>query len=770
MDNKPTYDELVRRIRRLEKIAAHRHRVDESLQSSEQMYRRLFENAAALIAVFDESGICLMMNQKMADLYGGRPESYAGQSIDELHPESFGKYKQRFLEVFAGGQDKTYEDRVQFPDGHRWLLWTIHPIMESGDDIRICQISGVDITQQKQTEAHLVQFKTAVDHSSDAVGISTPDGRHWYQNEAFDHLFGDIGEDPRSTIYADKAIGRDVFTTIMAGGQWTGEVKMIGKDGRILDILLRAYAIKDQNGQIMGLVGTHTDITQRKRAELALREREERLRTLLVANPDPMVMYDTQGAPQYLNPAFTEVFGWTLEELKGRRIPFVPDDQKAITAQQIDKIFMSRTTAQFESKRLTRDGRILDVMISAAIIRGPGGKPAGMTVNLTDISERKALQMQYEQAQRMESVGTLAGGIAHDFNNLLMGIQGRASLMAMDLPPSHPSKEHLRGIEEYVKSASDLTKQLLGFARGGKYEVKPLDINDLVNTSLDMFARTRKELRIHIRLSDSILTVEADRRQLEQVLLNIYVNAWQAMPDGGELTVETYPAQLDSTVCEPHQVTPGNFIAIAIRDTGIGMTQAVQRRIFDPFFTTKEKARGTGLGLASAFGIIKNHGGMIVVDSEVGRGTTFTIYIPASAKPLTPVEEATPTIRSGSETILLIDDEAMIIEVGRAMLEKMGHSVITASSGEAAIDILARAKDTVDLVILDLIMPGLDGSRTFDRIRRVAPTMRVLLSSGYALDGQAEALLRKGCSGFIQKPFTIQDLSQKIRSVLDRTD
>jgi two-component system cell cycle sensor histidine kinase/response regulator CckA len=351
-----------------------------------------------------------------------------------------------------------------------------------------------------------------------------------------------------------------------------------------------------------------------------------------------------------------------------------------------------------------------------------------------------------------------------------MGIQGRASLMGMDLPPNHPCNEYVRGIEEYVKSASDLTKQLLGFARGGKYEVKPLDINELVKTSVEMFGRTRKQIRIHSRFSDSILTVEADRRQLEQVLLNVYVNAWQAMPEGGELTIETRAVQLDSIFCEPHRAIPGDFVAIAIRDTGIGMTKAVQHRIFDPFFTTKEKTRGTGLGLASAFGIVKNHGGMIAVDSEIGQGTTFTIYLPASEKPVARVAAMTPTIRQGTETILLIDDEAMIIEVAQAMLEKLGYAVISANSGNAAIDVIERFKDNVNLVILDLVMPGLDGSRTYARIRQIAPTMRVLLSSGYALDGQAEALLRKGCRGFIQKPFTIQDLSIKIRDVLDRAE
>jgi signal transduction histidine kinase/CheY-like chemotaxis protein len=419
---------------------------------------------------------------------------------------------------------------------------------------------------------------------------------------------------------------------------------------------------------------------------------------------------------------------------------------------------------------LTKDGRTLDVIVSAAVIQGPDGIPSGMTVNLTDISERKSLQAQYEQAQRMESLGTLAGGIAHDFNNLLMGIQGRASLMAMDLEPGHPFFEHVRGIEEYVNSAGDLTKQLLGFARGGKYEVKPINLNELVKSSAEMFGRTKKEIRIHTQLQDKLPSVEADQRQIEQVLLNIFVNAWQAMPDGGELFIETKKITLDPSFCRPYQVAPGTYVCVSIADTGIGMDETVRSRVFDPFFTTKDKSRGTGLGLASAFGIIKNHGGIITVDSQKGHGATFTFYLRASTKKIIRSAPIAETLQKGTETVLLVDDEALILTVGGSMLEKLGYQVIRAGNGEEAINILSGMNEKVDLVILDLIMPGLDGGKTFNRIRKISPTMPVLLSSGYALDGQAEAVLKQGCSGFIQKPFTLQELSNKIRSILDPPD
>ena len=768
MPQELTYDQLVQRLKELEKDVAGRHREIKRLLESEQTYRSLFENAEILSSIYDEHGVCLLMNRKVASLFGGIPEAFIGKSFDDLHPDNAGEYKQRVAMAIASGQTHSYEDRVNFPGGQRWLLSTVHPIADRSGSAHLCQILSIDITDRRRTEDRLTLFKTAVEHSSDAIGISTPEGRHCYQNESFDRLFGVIGDDPPASLYVDEAIGREVFKTIMAGHQWTGEVKMVGRTGNVLNILLRAYAIKDKDGQVLGLVGTHTDITDRKRAEMVLREREERLRTLLLANPDPMVMYDFDGIPQYLNPAFTDVFGWTLDELKGRRIPFVPDDQKETTARQIETVYASRTTTRFETRRFTKDGRTLDVIVSAAVIRDAQGEPAGMTVNLTDITERKSLQAQYEQAQRMESLGTLAGGIAHDFNNLLMGIQGRTSLMAMDLQEAHAFQGHLREIEEYVQSASELTRQLLGFARGGKYEVKPLDVNELVQASAEMFARTKKELRIHIELGASIRSVEVDRRQIEQVLLNIYVNAWQAMPQGGDIHITTANIGLDATFCGPHQVLPGEYVSIAIADNGIGMDAAVVGRIFDPFFTTKEKSRGTGLGLASAFGIVKNHNGIITVDSVKGQGATFTIFLPASSKAVRPTSRGTRSMPTGTETILLVDDETLILGVGRAMLEKLGYRVETAGSGDEALRMLETKR--VDLVILDLIMPGMDGGRTFDHIRQIDPTMRVLLSSGYALDGQAATVLEKGCRGFIQKPFTIHELSGKIRSILDAAD
>ena len=422
--------------------------------------------------------------------------------------------------------------------------------------------------------------------------------------------------------------------------------------------------------------------------------------------------------------------------------------------------------ATYSFRIINKAGKEIWVQLNTVLINWEG-RPATLNF-LRDMTQQKKLEAQLQHAQRMESIGTLAGGIAHDFNNLLMGMQGNASLVLIDKDSSHPDYERLKNIEQYIRDGAELTKQLLGFARGGKYEAKPTDLNEIVKKSSDMFGRTKKEIAIHPKYEEDIWTVEVDRGQIEQILLNLYVNAWQAMPGGGVLYLQTENVTLDESAVKPYAEEPGRYVKISITDSGVGMDEATRQRIFEPFFTTRDMGRGTGLGLASVYGIVKNHAGFINVYSEKGKGTTFNIYLPASSEEVVRENKLSEDIIRGTETILLIDDEDIIIDVGMQLLEELGYKTFTARGGKEAIKIYQKNKEEIDMVILDMIMPETSGGETYSQLKEINSEIKVLLSSGYSLNGQATEILNQGCDGFMQKPFNMKQLSRKLREILDK--
>jgi len=519
--------------------------------------------------------------------------------------------------------------------------------------------------------------------------------------------------------------------------------------------------------------GIIENITDRIKTDQVIKESEEKYRNLFHYSNDGIFIHDLQGNIIDINQKGLDLLGYTEKEILSLKVEdFYPPEasEKAKWAFEtiIDKGFVN-----FEIKFKRKNGDLFIADVSSSLFNLDDLKVVqaivrDITLKKRAEKEKKKLEFQLQQAQKMEAIGTLAGGVAHDFNNLLMGIQGRTSLMMMDKDSSHPEFEHLQGIEDYVKSAADLTKQLLGFARGGKCEVKSTDINELIKKSSSMFGRTKKEIKIHRKYQKDVWTVEADQGQIEQVLMNLYINAWQAMPGDGDLYVQTENVILDEDDVKPFKIEPGRYIKISVTDTGVGMDEATRQKIFDPFFTTKEMGRGTGLGLASAYGIIKNHGGFINVYSEKGEGATFNIYLPASEKEIIEKKKLSKDVLRGSETVLLVDDEDMIIDVSEQLLKKMGYAVLISRSGKEAIDIYEKNKNRIDIVILDMIMPDMSGGDTFDRLKEINPEIKVLLSSGYSITGQATEILERGCDGFIQKPFNMKQLSRKLREILDK--
>ncbi len=393
---------------------------------------------------------------------------------------------------------------------------------------------------------------------------------------------------------------------------------------------------------------------------------------------------------------------------------------------------------------------------------------------IRDITERRIFEQQkaklekrLQQARKMEVLGQLAGGIAHSFNNILMAIQGNTSLMLLKTVPSHSHYEKLMSIEEQVRSASKLTAQLLGYARKGRYDVKRFDLNRVVEETSEILGKTKIGVTIHKELAEGLFAIEADEAQLKQILFDLYLNAAEAMIDSGDLFLKTTNVTHKDIKSNEYDPKPGNYVLLTITDTGVGMDKSTKEFIFDPFFTTKHMGMGTGLGLASAYGIISGHGGYIDVESKRGYGSTFSIYLPASVEKVRKVLRTADEITRTTGTVLLVDDEDIVLEVEKEMVETLGYEVLTAGNGKEAVEVYKKKWDKIDLVLMDMVMPNMGGGEAYDRMKEINPRVKVLLSSGYSLDGEAKKILARGCDGFIQKPCTIKVLFKKIREILD---
>jgi PAS domain S-box-containing protein len=578
----------------------------------------------------------------------------------------------------------------------------------------------------------------------------------------FSELFP-LEEDRRRLNNLLKEIGDDPGTV--------NQERPLSLNGK--QLTLQVSPITDEGEQ--SLVVILNDITERMLADKALRESEKKYRNILESINEGYYEVDISGRLTFFNRVLCEILGYPGSELVGKNLLELAGHKNSMKEYLI---FNNALTDVVDVKNVEwviigKDGNERNVEASISPIRDREGEGIGYRGLIRDVTERKLaertrqrLEAQLRLSQKLESLGTLAGGIAHNFNNLLMAIQGYASLMLYDMDPSHRYYSYLLSIEKQVESGSKLASQLLGYAREGKYKIKPFSLNQVVKESSETFGAAKKEIRIHRDLCENLMGIEADQGQIEQALMNLYINAADAMPRGGDLFLKTMNLTHEDMNNKPYEAKPGNYVLLKIRDTGLGMENETKARVFEPFFTTKEMGRGTGLGLASTYGIIKGHGGYIDVNSEKGHGTTFSIYLPVSEGQIQAEEKISRPLNKGTETILLVDDEELVLQVGLDMLKELGYRTLASSGGKEAIKIYEEHQDDIDMVILDMIIPDMAGGEVFDRLRQINNRVKVLLSSGYSVDGQANEIIKRGCNGFIQKPFRMADLSRKIAEIL----
>ncbi|HQA83178.1 MAG TPA: PAS domain S-box protein [Syntrophales bacterium] len=769
--------------------------ISDRKQTEQSLLRTQFamDRAPDSILWIDDEGRIVYANDSACASMGYEREELLKMKVFDIDPDFPPDQWEQHKKTVRKLGSLTFESRHRAKNGSTFPVEVSTNHFKFDDHYLACAFDR-DITGRKRAEMALREseekYRGLVEGLHEALfRMSLPDGKYEYISPAAIHVLGYSAE----TCYAnpllvEKAAHPDYREFVkealekMIRGEVppTLEYKIIDSEGKERWIFQSNKGIFDDGGNIIAVEGICRDITEGKRAEEALRESESRFRRFAEIAPAGIVILDRNGDPSYVSHKFLDLFGYQREDLSSMEAwwPLAyPDEtlRNRVQREWQEAVESARKTRSeitpLEYPVTCRDGsvRLIEFRMAAA-----GDLDIVLFMDVTDRrrkeEERKNLEDRLRQARRLESVGTLAGGIAHEFNNLLMGIQGNASLMMLDLEPSHPHYERLKRIERQVQSGARLTSQLLGFARGGRYRSNPISMNVIIDKIASIFERTRKELTIHRRFSGDLWVVEADTSQMDQVFMNLFMNADEAMPGGGDIFLETENVLLDEMQAAPLDLSAGKYVRIAVSDTGKGMDAETLERIYEPFFTTKGTGKSAGLGLPAAYGIIRGHGGAIDVASEPGLGTTFRIYLPVAEKTVIEEKGARTEAVKGKETILIVDDEAIILEVTQGMLRSMGYQVFCAGSGREALDIYREKGGRIDLIVLDMIMPGMSGTETFERLRELDPNGKILLCSGYSIEGKAAKLIEKGCGGFIQKPFRMEDLSREVRTILDRKE
>jgi two-component system, cell cycle sensor histidine kinase and response regulator CckA len=615
-------------------------------------------------------------------------------------------------------------------------------------------------------------FRSLIENALDLISIISEDGIIRYVSPSHERVLGYrpdelVGRSFLQLVHTEDA--HQFAGAFRANGSPTSiEARVRHKNGawRVLESFGRDLA---HVSGVQGIVINSRDVTERKRAEEALREVNNTLRAVIRTSPLAIYSVDLDGSVRNWNPAAHRMFGWQEWEVLGGPLPHMLENETERFMEHLDLVRTGVMDTAFETRCQTRTGRRVDVTIWNALLRDGSGGVKGVVHMVADVTERKRLEEQLHHSLKMEAVGRLAGGVAHDFNNLLMIIEGYSQMLLSGMDSDNPVRSDLEEILKAAERAGDLTKQLLSFSRRQIVQPKLIDMNSLMHNLERMLKRIiGEDIELVTNFDPKLKSIVADPGQIEQVVLNMTVNARDAMPSGGRLIIETSNVHLDEEYVRSH-LTPsaGDYVMFSVTDTGVGIDAETRSHLFEPFFTTKERGKGTGLGLSTSYGIIKQNGGDVWVYSEPGKGTTFKIYLPVSSHQVVPREPRPENVNLfGYETVLLVEDEAGVRVVLEAMLRRHGYEVLSCGSPHDALEICEQYSDRIHLLITDMIMPKMHGRELAVKVRALRPDIQVLYVSGYADANQDEAL--DPSMHYLQKPFTPEALAAKIRDVMAR--
>lgn len=771
------HTEMAARIRQLEKELVYSRQAEAAARETLSHYRVVADNLTDIVWTLDKTLRSTFVTPSVRTHLGYAFEEVLGKAFTDTLTLSSQDQLGYALKMLDSGVTSTTLD-LEHVHRNGSGFWFECQLTGLFDDQRmltgyVCVSRNIDRRKQAESALQLSNalFQTAFAISPDAVTLNRMrDGVYTMVNEGFALLTGYareavIGKTTEEIdIWADPKERDQLMAALDAAGSIRNlEARFRVKDGSIRTGLVSAnIIILNRHPYVLSIT---KDIDTFKKAKKALSESEEKYRTLIETATDAIFILQ-DGEVKFPNPKAREMARMMGVDLRQHSFfeYVAPEDQNMILERHFRRLKGDNVPSTYNFRLLRANGETFWVEINAVKILWEG---KAATLNfIRDIDDQVKLEAEFQHARKMEAVGTLAGAIAHNFNNLLMAIQGNVSLLLLDTDAEDARFEEIQKIQEHVTSGSRLTSQLLGYARKGKYKIRSLDFNGLITKTAATFRQSHSAIKVSTQLATDLHAVAGDRTQLEHVLYNIFKNAADAMPEGGELFIKAMNVSHNQIRKRNYKIKAGEYIMMVIADTGEGMEQKVRRRIFEPFFTTKELGRGTGLGLASVYGIIKGHGGYIDVDSKKGHGATFFVYLPISTRPAEKTDYKDQSVIHGSGCILVVDDDPAVLEISSKMLSKLGFRVLEACSGHDALSLFRQNRDMVDLVLLDMIMPDIGGGEVYERMKDIDHNVKAILATGYSLDGEASRILKKGCDGVIQKPFSIDRLSRVIYRVL----